>query len=54
MDFDVYVRERILKPINDVFDAVVDPNKMSNYFISRASGHIKPGTVEWEFGNVGR
>ncbi len=34
MDFDVNVRERILKPVNEVFNAVVDPYKMSNYFIS--------------------
>jgi len=30
MDFDVNVRERILKLVNEVFDAVVDPNKVSN------------------------
>jgi uncharacterized protein YndB with AHSA1/START domain len=53
MDFDVNVRERILKPVNEVFDAVVDPKKMSNYFISGASGPIKVGRVEWEFGDVG-
>jgi uncharacterized protein YndB with AHSA1/START domain len=53
MDFDVNVRERILKPVHEVFDAVVDPHKMSNYFISGASGPIKVGRVEWEFGDVG-
>lgn len=52
MNFDVTVRERILKPVNEVFDAVVDPKKMSNYFISNASGPIKPGKVEWEFADV--
>ena len=52
MDFDVNVRERILKPVNEVFDAVVDPKKMTNYFISGASGPLKPGRVEWEFGDV--
>jgi uncharacterized protein YndB with AHSA1/START domain len=30
-----------------------DPHKMSNYFISGASGPIKVGRVEWEFGDVG-
>jgi len=53
MDFDVNVRERILKPVSEVFDAVVDPHKMSNYFVSRASGPLKVGRVEWEFGDVG-
>ncbi|MGH9722946.1 MAG: hypothetical protein ACRD8O_22270 [Bryobacteraceae bacterium] len=39
MDFDVNVRERILRPV-----------KMSNYFISGASGPLKAGTaVAWEF-----
>ncbi len=53
MDFDVNVRERILRPVSEVFDAVIDPDKMSNYFISRASGPIQVGRVEWEFGDVG-
>jgi uncharacterized protein YndB with AHSA1/START domain len=34
MDFDVNVRERILRPVNEVFAAVIDPEKMSNYFDS--------------------
>jgi uncharacterized protein YndB with AHSA1/START domain len=49
----VTVRERILKPIAVVFDAVVDPAKMSHYFISRASGSMKSGPVTWEFGDLG-
>ena len=54
MDFEVNVRERILKPVSEVFAAVVDPEQMSNYFISRASGPIKAGTtVIWEFADVG-
>ena len=54
MDFDVNVRERILKPVDEVFTAVIDPEKMSNYFISGASGPMKAGTtVVWEFADVG-
>jgi uncharacterized protein YndB with AHSA1/START domain len=53
MDFDVNVRERILKPVSEVFDAVVDPRKMCHYFTTGASGPIRVGTVEWEFGDVG-
>jgi uncharacterized protein YndB with AHSA1/START domain len=52
-DIEVNVRERMLRPIGEVFDAVVDPVKMSNYFISGASGPMKPGPVTWEFGDVG-
>jgi uncharacterized protein YndB with AHSA1/START domain len=54
MSFDVIVRERILKPASEVFAAVVDPEKMSKYFISDASGPMRPGeTVVWEFADVG-
>ncbi len=54
MEVDVNVRDRILKPINEVFDAFVDPAKMSHYSISGASGPMNAGTkVEWEFADVG-
>ena len=54
MDFDVNVRERILRPVDAVFAAVVDPEKMSKYFISGASGPLRAGTtVTWEFADVG-
>jgi uncharacterized protein YndB with AHSA1/START domain len=52
-DIQVNVRERILKPTAVVFDAVVDPAKMSNYFISGASGPMTVGPVTWEFGDLG-
>jgi uncharacterized protein YndB with AHSA1/START domain len=53
MDIDVNVRERILKPVGDVFAAIVDPAKMTNYFISGASGPLRPNTrVQWEFADV--
>jgi uncharacterized protein YndB with AHSA1/START domain len=54
MEFDVNVRERILKPVPEVFQAVVDPAKMSNYFISSASGPLEAGkAVVWKFADVG-
>ena len=41
---------QILKPANEVFQAIVDPAKMSNYFISEASGPMEEGkTVTWKF-----
>jgi uncharacterized protein YndB with AHSA1/START domain len=53
MNIDVNVRERILKPVGDVFAAIVDPAKMANYFISGASGPLKPDTrIQWEFADV--
>jgi uncharacterized protein YndB with AHSA1/START domain len=54
MAFDVNVRERILRPVNQVFAAVVDPDQMSQYFISKASGRLEAGKdVIWEFADVG-
>ena len=54
MDVEVNVHDRILKPVDEVFDAVVDPAKMSRYFISSGSGPMKTGaTVQWEFADVG-
>jgi uncharacterized protein YndB with AHSA1/START domain len=34
---------QILKPVNEVFEAIVDPAKMSNYFISKSSGKMEEG-----------
>ncbi|WP_162425803.1 SRPBCC domain-containing protein [Pontibacter pudoricolor] len=41
---------QILKPVHEVFEAIVDPAKMSNYFISEGSGPMEEGkTVTWKF-----
>jgi uncharacterized protein YndB with AHSA1/START domain len=41
---------QISKPANEVFDAIVDPSKMSNYFISEGSGKMEAGKkVMWKF-----
>lgn len=41
---------QIAKPIADVFEAVADPQQMSNYFISKSSGRIEEGvTLYWEW-----
>lgn len=38
------------KPVHEVFEAIVDPAKMSNYFISKSSGRMEEGkTLTWEF-----
>ena len=38
------------KPVNEVFEAIVDPAKMSNYFISKGSGRMEEGkTIIWRF-----
>jgi uncharacterized protein YndB with AHSA1/START domain len=41
---------QILKPVNDVFEAIVDPDKMSKYFISKSSGRMEDGKqLMWKF-----
>lgn len=41
---------QISKPIHEVFEAIVDPAQMTNYFISKSSGRMQSGTqLMWEF-----
>jgi uncharacterized protein YndB with AHSA1/START domain len=41
---------QIQKPAGEVFEAVVDPAKMSGYFISKGSGRLEEGKqVIWKF-----
>lgn len=41
---------QIQKPIGEVFDGIVNPEKMTNYFISESSGPLEPGKeVLWKF-----
>lgn len=41
---------QILKPPNEVFEAISDPSKMSNYFISNGSARIEEGKkIMWRF-----
>lgn len=41
---------RVAKPAGEVFEAIVDPEKMSNYFISKSSGRMEAGAVlQWSF-----
>ena len=41
---------QILKPRHKVFEAIADPAKMSNYFISKSSGRMEEGTtLMWSF-----
>ncbi|GAA4778649.1 SRPBCC domain-containing protein [Olivibacter ginsenosidimutans] len=41
---------QIQKPINEVFEAIVDPNKINHYFIKSSTGRLETEkTVEWNF-----
>lgn len=51
MDLRFRVSGRIARPIHDVFEAVADPEELSEYFTTGgASGRLEPGaTVYWDF-----
>lgn len=41
---------QIQKPAADVFEAIVNPELMTKYFISQSSGRLEPGReVHWQF-----
>src|SRR5512140_1744906 len=41
---------QVQKPVSEVFEAIVNPEKMSNYFISSASGRMEDGKkITWRF-----
>lgn len=41
---------QILKPVSEVFEAIVDPKEMSNYFISKSTGRMEEGRqLKWRF-----
>jgi uncharacterized protein YndB with AHSA1/START domain len=41
---------QIQKPAGEVFEAIVDPAKMSGYFIAKGSGRLEEGKhVTWKF-----
>lgn len=41
---------QILKPVSEVFDAIVDDKKMSNYFIAESTGAMEVGKeLTWRF-----
>jgi len=51
---DVKVETHVARPVAAVFDAIVDPAKMAQYFISRGSARMTPNAkVQWEWTDVG-
>jgi uncharacterized protein YndB with AHSA1/START domain len=41
---------QISKPVNEVFEAIVDPAQMTNYFISESSGRMEENKkIIWKF-----
>jgi uncharacterized protein YndB with AHSA1/START domain len=53
MDAKFQVQLKIRKPVAEVFDAVVNPAKMTGYFVQTSSGPLAQGaTVNWKFAEV--
>ena len=47
---EINVAMQISKPINEVFEAIVNPEKMCNYFISQSTGRMDEGkNLIWQF-----
>jgi uncharacterized protein YndB with AHSA1/START domain len=50
MERSFQVQLKIRKPVTEVFDAVVNPKKLTGYFIQKSSGPLAEGaTVMWSF-----
>ena len=50
MDTQVTTKFKILKPANEVFEAIVDPEKMANYWFSSGTGRVEQGkTITWRY-----
>jgi uncharacterized protein YndB with AHSA1/START domain len=50
----VKVETRIARPAAAVFDAIVDPQQLARFFVSRSSGRIAPeARLVWEWTDVG-
>jgi uncharacterized protein YndB with AHSA1/START domain len=51
MDLKFRVAARVARPVHEVFEAVADPDKLSNYFTTGgAKGRLETGaTVTWDF-----
>lgn len=46
----INVALQVQKPAHDVFEAIVDPAQMSNYFISKSTGRMEEGAqLTWMF-----
>ena len=50
MNIQVTTKLKIAKPANKVFEAIVDPQKMSNYWFSSGSERVEQGKmITWRY-----
>ncbi|MEP7103307.1 MAG: SRPBCC domain-containing protein [Candidatus Dojkabacteria bacterium] len=49
------IEDKIPKPISEVYDAIVNPDKLINYFVTKTSNQIIEGkSASWDFGEEGQ
>lgn len=49
-ELEIKAKIQILKPVAAVFEALVNPEQMSNYFLEHGSGRMEDGrTITWKF-----
>ncbi len=49
-ELEINVAMQISKPVNEVFEGIVNPEKMCNYFISQSTGRMEEGkNLTWKF-----
>lgn len=54
MALKVHQQMNILRPVSEVFDALVNPDKLSGYFTTTASGPlVEDAMIEWNWANFG-
>lgn len=52
--FNVNVKYKVSESIENVFDAIINPEKITKYFVSKVSGKLEEGKkIEWNFEDVG-
>ncbi|MGB5946344.1 SRPBCC family protein [Paenisporosarcina sp.] len=50
MEIQVNTKLKIAKPVNEVFEALVDPTQMANYWFSSGSGRLEQDkTITWRY-----
>jgi uncharacterized protein YndB with AHSA1/START domain len=50
MNTEITTKMKILRPVNEVFEAIVDPEKMANYWFSSGTGRVEQGeTITWRY-----
>ncbi len=48
------VQTTIARSAEDVFDAIVDPTNLANFFVDKSSGQLEPGArIIWHWGEWG-